>query len=65
MVQTYRIALSTQDYEPPTPVYTHVCRVLFDDCTVETRHYDEAAAERERAWHERKGERAEVICKSN
>jgi hypothetical protein len=60
MTQTYRIALSSQDYTPPPAVYTHICLTQTGAAVVETRHYDEAAAERERAWQETQGNRAEV-----
>lgn len=60
MTQIYRIALSPDDYNPPQPVYTHVCRASIGKCTVETRHYSAEDAQREAAWHERYGEQAEV-----
>ena len=61
MTQIYRIALSSEDYTPPVAVYTHICLAQIGAAVVETRHYDEAAAERERAWQAAKGNRAEVV----
>lgn len=60
MVQTYRIALSSQDYEPPTPVYTHVCRFYVGDIRIETRHHSAEDAQRERDWQAAKGYLAQV-----
>lgn len=65
MTQTYRIALSTQDYTPPAAVYTHVCRAAIGQCTVETRHYSAEDAQREASWQRGCGNSAEVVCKSN
>lgn len=60
MVQTYRIALSQDDYKPPTPVYTHVCRAVVGAAVVETRHYSAEDAQREAAWQAAKGYSAQV-----
>jgi hypothetical protein len=60
MTQTYRIALSSEDYTPLHQAHTHVCLTQTGGVVVETRHYDEAAAERERAWQAAQGNRAEV-----